>query len=100
MPELYNIDEIPDVTFPLSFKIIDRYQQEDPLLFGKINSSSYQKGYFRRGRNSIKLVTYKIKYSFHRNSRILVGMVPHVSPSLRTGSNRGDDSPKFVRDRH
>ena len=32
MSELYNIDELPYGTFPLSFKIIDHYQREDPFL--------------------------------------------------------------------
>ena len=30
--ELYNIDELIDGMFPLSFKIIDHYQREDPFL--------------------------------------------------------------------
>ena len=31
MSELYDIEEPPEGTFPLSFKIIDRYQREDPI---------------------------------------------------------------------
>ena len=37
MSELYDIDEIPEGTFPLSFNIIDRYQQEYPVLLEKLN---------------------------------------------------------------
>ena len=61
MSELYDIDELPEGTFPLSFNIIDRYHWEDPPILEKLNSAEYQKGYFRGGRNTIKLVTYKNK---------------------------------------
>ena len=61
MSELYNIDELPDGMFPLSFKIIDRYQREDPFLLEKLNSVEYLKSYFSGGWNNIKLVTHKNK---------------------------------------
>ena len=32
MPELYDIEELPGDMFPLSFKLVYRYQREDPLL--------------------------------------------------------------------
>ena len=35
MSELYDINEIPYGTFPLSFKLIYRYNQEAPLLLEK-----------------------------------------------------------------
>ena len=61
MSKLYNIDELSDFTFTLSFNIIYRYKWEDPVLSEKLNSAEYQKGSFRGGRNIIKLVTYKDK---------------------------------------
>ena len=61
MSELYDIDELPYGMFPLSFNIIDSYQREDPFLTKTLNSTEYQKGSFRGGRNTIKLVTYKNK---------------------------------------
>ena len=59
MLELYNTKEPPEGMFPLSFKIIDRYQQEDPVLTEKLTCIEYKKGSFRGGRNTIKLVTIK-----------------------------------------
>ena len=41
MSELYDIDELPDVTFPLSFNLIDRYQREDPFLTEKLKFTKY-----------------------------------------------------------
>ena len=32
MSELYDIKKLPEVMFTLSFKLIDQYQQEDPIL--------------------------------------------------------------------
>ena len=61
MSELYDIEELPDGTVPLSFNIIDRYQWEDPFLTEKLNWAKYKKGYFRRDRNTIELVAYKNK---------------------------------------
>ena len=59
--ELYDIDELLESMFSLSFNIIDGYQREDPFLSEKLNSAEYQKGYFRGDRNTIRLVTYKNK---------------------------------------
>ena len=64
MSELYNIDDLKECMFPLLFNIIKRYQREYPFLTENFNSSSYQKGSFRRGRNTIKIVTYKNKIVF------------------------------------
>ena len=61
MSELYDIEELPEGAFPLSFKLIDRYQREEPFLTEKINSAEYQKGSFCGGWNTIELVTYKDK---------------------------------------
>ena len=46
MSELYDINELPEGMFPLSFNSIDRYHQEDPFLWEKPNSTEYQKGVF------------------------------------------------------
>ena len=35
MSELYDIEELPEGTFPLSLKLRDSYQQEDPFLTEK-----------------------------------------------------------------
>ena len=39
MSELYNIDEFPEGTFPVSLNIIDHYQREDPILSEDFNSA-------------------------------------------------------------
>ena len=59
--ELYDIDELLDGTFNLSLKLIDRYQREYPFLSETLKCTEYQKGYFRGGRNTIEVVTYKDK---------------------------------------
>ena len=61
MSELYNIDELPEVTFPLSPNIIDHYLREYPVLTEKLNYAEYQRGSFCGGRNTIKTFTYKSK---------------------------------------
>ena len=37
------MEELPDLTFPLSLKLIDRYQQEDPFLTEKLISLEYNR---------------------------------------------------------
>ena len=61
MSELKDINELPCGTFPLSFKLIHRYQWEDPFLSEKLNSAEYQKCYFCGVRHTIKIVTCKNK---------------------------------------
>ena len=58
MSELYDIKKLPERTFPMSFKIIDQYQQEDPILRGKLKCTKYIKGSFHGGRITINLVTF------------------------------------------
>ena len=50
---------MPEVTLPLSFNLIDRYQREEPFLTEKLKCAEYSKGYFRRGRSTIPIITYK-----------------------------------------
>ena len=59
--ELYNIKELPEGMFPLSFNLIDRYQREDPFLIEKLKCAEFTKDSFRGGRNTIDLITHKDK---------------------------------------
>ena len=61
MLEPYNIKELPESTFTISFNLIDRYQQEDPFLTKKLKCVEYSKGYFCLCCSTIKLITYKDK---------------------------------------
>ena len=45
MSELYNVEVLPEVTFSLSFKLVDCYQREDPILT-ETNMSRIFKGFF------------------------------------------------------
>ena len=97
MLELYNIHELPDDVFTLYFKLIDRYQKEDPFLLEKLECPKYQKGYFRGGCNPIKLVTYKDKVVVpYKLQKYFSEMVSLVYPSSRNGSDVGEDFPTFV----
>ena len=44
--ELYDIKELPDGTFPLSFNIIDQYQREVPFLTEKLKCAEFTKLFF------------------------------------------------------
>ena len=61
MSEIYDIEELSDRTFPIYFKLIDRYQRGNPILTEKLTCAEYQTGYFFSGQNTVKLVTYKDK---------------------------------------
>ena len=61
MLELYNIKYLLEGAFPISFKIMYHYQQEEPILTEKLKCAEYKNGSFRRGRNTIKLVMFKNK---------------------------------------
>ena len=61
MSELYNIKELPEGTFTLSFNLLYCYHQEYPLLTEKLKCAEFTKGYLSGGRNTIDLITYKYK---------------------------------------
>ena len=42
---------MPEGTFPINLKIIDQYQQKDPILKAKYNVGTYQKRFFCGGSN-------------------------------------------------
>ena len=52
--ELYNIREIPDDTFPLSFNLIDRYKREETIPTEKIKRPEYLTCFFLGGRTRIE----------------------------------------------
>ena len=41
MSKLYDIEELPEGMFPLSFRLTDRYNQEDSVLIEKIKCAEY-----------------------------------------------------------
>ena len=101
MLEIYDIQELPKGTLPLSLNIIDRYQRVDPFLTEKLKSAKYKQDSFRRGRNTIEFVTYNGKILIpQKHQKKSIEMVPHVSPSSRTGKNANNDQPTFVMSSH
>ena len=60
MSKSYNIEELSEGTFPLTFKIIDHQLWEYPGLMVKLKCATYKLD-FRRGRNNAQLVLYKDK---------------------------------------
>ena len=61
MSELYGKNEMTEGNFPLSLKLIYRYQREDPVLQAKLAFAKYQKSYFSGGHNTIEFIMYKDK---------------------------------------
>ena len=58
MSELYDIQELLEGMFTISFKIVDRYPWEYPILMEKLISEEYIKVFFRGIWNTIHLVTF------------------------------------------
>ena len=46
MSELYDIDELSEGAYHLSFKLIDCYQQKDPFLHEKLHAQNIKKVLF------------------------------------------------------
>ena len=61
MSELYDIEELLDGTFNISFKLTDCYQRKDPILTDKLKCAEYIKCSFCRGQNTIRLLTLNKK---------------------------------------
>ena len=62
MSEINNIEEIPEGTFPINLKLIQKYQRLELIIIAKYKYSMYHKDSFRGGINSdINLITCKDK---------------------------------------
>ena len=59
MSKLYDIEELLEGTFPISFNLIDCYQQEEPFPTEKLKCAEYSKGSFRGGQSTINIITHK-----------------------------------------
>ena len=60
MSEINNIEEIPEVYFPINLKLIQRYQRSEPSITDKYKDGTYHKSSFCGGNNTyLKLITCK-----------------------------------------
>ena len=51
MSEINDIEELPEGTFPINLKLIQKYQRLEPRTLDKYGNGMYQKGPFRGGSN-------------------------------------------------
>ena len=62
MSQINNIEELPEGTFPINLKLIQKYQRMEPSIKSKYKDGTYHKVSFRGGINkNIKLITCKGK---------------------------------------
>ena len=62
MSEINYIEELPEGTFPIYLKLIQKYQHPEPSLMSKYKNGTYHKGSFRGGSNiGLKLITCEDK---------------------------------------
>ena len=62
MSEFNDIDEIPEGTFPINLKFIQKHQRSEPIITAKYKDDTYHKGYFCEGSNiDLILTNYKVK---------------------------------------
>ena len=68
LADLFDVDELPEDAYPLTYKIIDQYQLQDPLLKQKLKNSIYVTKSFRGGGKVRQLIS-------HRDGRIVIPTV-------------------------
>ena len=49
--EINDIKELPEGTFLINLKLIQKYQRSEPIIIAKYKNGTYYKGYFCGGRN-------------------------------------------------
>ena len=60
MSEIIGIEELPEGTFPINLKLIQKYQRTEPSIKAKYKDDTYHKGYFWGGSYiDIKIITCK-----------------------------------------
>ena len=58
MSEINDKEELPEGTFSISLKLIQKYQQEEPSIIDKYKDGTYHKSSFRGGSNiDLELIT-------------------------------------------
>ena len=57
MPKYCDIKELPEGMLPITFNIIDQYQQKNPLLAANLTCAHYKKCSFRGVQNYIHHIT-------------------------------------------
>ena len=53
MSEIFDINELTESNFTVTFKIINQYQQKEPVLVYKLKIGKYKRCYFCGGRNKV-----------------------------------------------
>ena len=62
MSEINDTEEIPEGTFPINIKFIQKYQWGEPIIIAKYKDGTYHKGSFRGVSNiGLSLITCKGK---------------------------------------
>ena len=57
MSEINDIEEIPEVTFPINIRLIQIYKRVEPSIKAKYKDDTYHKGSFRGGSDiDLKLI--------------------------------------------
>ena len=60
MSEINYIEELPEGTFSINLKVIQKYQQAEPSITAKYEYGTYHKDYFCGGSNTyLKFITWK-----------------------------------------
>ena len=64
------MEEIPEGTFPINLKLIQKHQRGVPSITAKYKYGMYQQGSFCGGCNiSLKLIGVRIRFLFRQNSK-------------------------------
>ena len=62
MSEINNIEELPEGTFPINLKLIQKYQHIEPSIISKYETGKYHQGSLSGGSNiDINLIMCKDK---------------------------------------
>ena len=79
LAELNGVDKLDDDTFPLKYKIIDKFQQKDPKLVDKLKRAIYQTETFCGGKKKRQLICKNGKNSYsRRHAKIRTELVPYI----------------------
>ena len=62
LSEIYCIDKVDGVTFPLTYLIIDKYQHKDKEMLDKLRREKYHTKYFCGVRKVIQLICISGKF--------------------------------------
>ena len=98
MSEINDKEEIPEINFPINFKLIQQHQRLERSIMAKYKNGMYHKDYFHGvGNDNLSLIICKDQIVLSSKLQgYVITLLPYVYPYSSNGYNVVGYSPTFL----